>query len=73
MPWYQYNGGDICNPNSYTLVGSTPTSCPSTNIHLCAIQASDNMGLPIITFGLVCQIANALQTSTESTNVLLKP
>lgn len=73
MPWYQYNSGDICNPNSYTLVGSTPPSCLSPKRKLCAIQASDNLGKPIITMSLVCQIANALQNEVESTNVLLRP
>ena len=73
MPWYQYNGGDICSPNSYALVGSTPPICPSPNIHLCAIQASDNMTKPILTAVLICEIANALQSSNESVNVLLKP
>lgn len=76
MPWYQYTPfgfGDVCNPNNYTLVGSTPPSCPNPNNFLCAIQASDNNQKPIITCPLICEIANALNTRTESTNVLLRP
>ncbi|MEJ5145361.1 hypothetical protein [Sphingobacterium sp. MYb388] len=74
MPWYSYNNpGSIGDPNSYNLEGNTPPSCPNPNNFICAIQANDNLGKPILTFGLVVAIADALQTRTESTNVLLKP
>ncbi|MEJ5145362.1 hypothetical protein [Sphingobacterium sp. MYb388] len=73
MPWYSYIGGNICSPNSYTIVGSTPPPCPNPNNFLCAIQASDNSGSPIITLALICEIANAVNSRTESTNVLLRP
>lgn len=77
MPWYLYTPitvpTDICNPNNYTLVGTIPPSCPNPNNYLCAIQALDSMGRPILTFALMCEIATALQTHMESTNVLLKP
>lgn len=77
MPWYLYTPiippGNICNPNNYTLVGVVPPACPSPKVHLCAIQAMDNMGSPIISLTLACEIGTALQNSVESTNVLLKP
>ncbi|MEJ5145365.1 hypothetical protein [Sphingobacterium sp. MYb388] len=73
MPWYKYNGGDIGNPNNYTNVGNTPPSCPNPNIRLCAIQAADNMGQPIITAALIMEISNALNNRVETTNVLLCP
>lgn len=73
MPWYKYNGGNICDPNSYSLYGNTPPPCPSPKIHLCAIQANDNFGFPALTPGLICQIVNALQTGTENALVLLRP
>ncbi|MEN5193418.1 hypothetical protein [Sphingobacterium faecium] len=73
MPWYLYNGGNICMPNSYILVGLIPPSCPFPNTQLCSIQAIDNLGNPLLTAALICEIANALQTHTETVNVLLKP
>jgi hypothetical protein len=73
MPWYKYNGGDPGNPNNFDLIGSTPPSCPSPNNRLCAIQASDNMGQPIITAALVAEIASAVNNRMETTNVLLCP
>ncbi len=73
MPWYRYNSGNICNPNSYTLVGNFPPTCPSPKNFLCALQAFDNLGLPILTAALICEIANAINTRTESVNVLLRP
>ncbi|AIM38126.1 hypothetical protein KO02_16665 [Sphingobacterium sp. ML3W] len=73
MAWYKYNGGPVCDPNSYTLVGNAPPSCPNPNIRLCAIQAFDNMGSPIITPALCGEIGTALQNKTESVNVLLCP
>ncbi|MNL47468.1 hypothetical protein D3C87_1702590 [compost metagenome] len=73
MPWYKYNGGGIGNPNNFTLFGSTPPSCPDPNNRLCAIQAADNMGHPIITTALVLEISNAVNNRIETTNVLLCP
>ncbi len=78
MPWYQFTPPalfpqDVSNPNQYTLVGSTPPSCPSPKQQLCAIQANDNLTKPILTDALIIEIANALQRQTESTNVLLRP
>lgn len=72
MPWYTYNSGDIGNSNNYTNVGSTPPSCPNNNNFLCAIQASDNMSKPILTLALITEIANAVNSRTENTNVLLR-
>lgn len=70
MPWYQFTG-DPSNP--YTLIGNTPPNCPSPKIHLCAIQAADNLGQPIITYQLTLEIVAALNNSTDSTNVRLRP
>lgn len=77
MPWYSYNPpglfGDICNPNNYTLVGILPPFCPSPKQRLCAVQALDNFGLPILTPALICEISTAMQNRLESVNVLLRP
>ncbi|UIR57400.1 hypothetical protein LZQ00_06175 [Sphingobacterium sp. SRCM116780] len=73
MPWYSYIGGSVCGPNSYTLVGSNPPFCPTPKKFLCAIQANDSGGQPILTFALLCEIGNALQNRMDSTNVKLKP
>lgn len=77
MPWYSYTPitfpGDICNQNNYTLLGIFPPVCPSPKLRLCAIQAVDNLGHPILTPALICEIATALQNRAESTNVLLRP
>lgn len=72
MSWYQYNGGNICDPNNYILLSAAP-SCPTPNEILCAIQATDNMGSPTLTFSLLCEIGNAMVNRSESTNVRLKP
>ncbi|NJI74041.1 hypothetical protein HCX49_12590 [Sphingobacterium kitahiroshimense] len=77
MPWYVYNPVDSfphnpCSPNNYVLIGTTPPSCPAPNNFLCAIQASDNMGSPIITAALCQEIALALQNRIDTTNVLLR-
>ncbi|MGJ1322848.1 hypothetical protein ACR780_09175 [Sphingobacterium faecium] len=75
MPWYSYIPGrtNVCDPNNYTPVGSNPPNCPTSKLFLCAIQANDNSGHPIITCALICEIANALENRTESTNVKLRP
>lgn len=78
MPWYQFTpiGAapyDPSNPNNYTLVGSTPPSCPSPNNFLCAIQANDNSGKPIITCIILAAIAFALVNRIETTIIILRP
>ncbi|MGJ1322844.1 hypothetical protein ACR780_09155 [Sphingobacterium faecium] len=76
MPWYSYIAGrqDSGNPNNYTYVGSTPPSCPSNKLYLCAIQAQDNLGAPDLTnINLFIEIANAINNRVESTNVKLRP
>jgi len=75
MPWYKFTPPgmgtpDVGDSSQYTLVGSNPPTCIG-NQKLCAIQAMDNMTQPILTFALVCEIANALNLRTNSTNVLL--
>jgi hypothetical protein len=75
MPWYSFTpippSCDPNNPNNWTLVGPIPPPCPPPNNFLCAIQASDNMGKPIITVALSAEIAFALQNHVDTTNVLL--
>ena len=73
MPWYTYNSGSVCSPNSYTLTTTPPSNCPNPNNFLCAIQSIDNLGAPIITSALCLEIANAVNSKTESINVLLRP
>jgi len=78
MPWYEFTpaGGPphaICDHNSYTYVGMTPPTCPTPKKSLCAIQANDSGGQPIMTYALVCEIGSALQNRMDSTNVMLKP
>ncbi|MFD2904876.1 hypothetical protein [Sphingobacterium anhuiense] len=73
MPWYAFTpvppSCDPCDPNNYTLVGSTPPPCPAPNIFLCAIQAMDNMGKPLI---VPCaEIAYAISNSIDTANVQL--
>jgi hypothetical protein len=68
MPWYIF-----IPPNFWIIVGSLPPSCPFPKNYLCALQANDNSGQPIITLALQIEIANAVNNRTESTNVKLKP
>ena len=77
MPWYSYTPttllSNVCDPNNYTLVGVLPPACPSPKRRLCAVQAVDNMGRPILTPALLCEIASAMQNSLEGVNVRLRP
>lgn len=79
MPWYSFTPTgsapfNVGDPNNYTLVGSTPPSCPNPNLHLCAIQANDNLGKPLLTdINLAFEIATAINSNIESVNVLLRP
>lgn len=74
MPWYKFTPGgstpDPGDPNQYTNVGTNPPWCPF-NFTMCAIQAMDNDGQPIIGTALLREIVRALQNGNESTNVLL--
>lgn len=77
MPWYSFTpsglNGDVCNPNNYTLLTTLPPTCPGSNNVLCAIQAIDNMGKPVITPSLMCEIGSTLQNGVAGINVLLRP
>ncbi len=78
MPWYLFNPIDTfphntVDPNNYDPIGSIPPSCPNPNTKLCAIQANDNLGNPIITLALAGEMASAINNNFESTNVLLRP
>lgn len=74
--WFYYIAGSLGNPSSYDIASGTP-NCPNPNNQLCAIFAEiqfiDGIQRPIITPALLTEIANALNTKTESANVLLKP
>lgn len=76
MPWYYYTPPgppyDNCNDTHFTLVVGLPPGCPGANNYLCAIQAIDSAGLPIITTDLCTQIATALRDRVDTTNVKLK-
>lgn len=79
MPWYKYQppwnctSCNPCDPNNYALIGNMPPVCLSPKIYVCAIQAADNMGKPIIPPILCIEILNAINTRTESANVKLEP
>lgn len=77
MPWYSFTppwiNGNICDPNNYTLITILPPSCPGANNLLCAIQALDNMGKPVLTPALICEIGSSLQNRIAGVNVLLRP
>lgn len=78
MPWYIYNPIDTfphnpADPNNFVLIGNYPPSCPSPKQKLCAIQASDNMGQPILTAALTVEIAVAVNNAMDTTNVILRP
>lgn len=77
MPWYKYQPPNCmycnpCDPINYILFGNTPPSCPAPKIYICAIQAMDNGGKPIITPSLCAEIIAALNNSADSTNVHLR-
>ncbi|UIR57401.1 hypothetical protein LZQ00_06180 [Sphingobacterium sp. SRCM116780] len=74
MPWYLFTPTSPClpcDPNNYTLLGAVPPPCPPPNNFLCAIQANDNAGKPVITAALCAEIAYALQCRIDTTNVRL--
>lgn len=75
MPWYLYDPGatDVTDPNNYGPPLIIPPNCPTPKRYLCAIQANDNSGSPVILIVLVNEIANALNNGSESTNVKLRP
>lgn len=76
MPWYLFcpTGfpADTSDPTFYQLPQSVPPNCPGQKNYLCAIQANDNLGSPIITAPLMLEIANAVNNRAESTNVKLR-
>jgi len=71
--WYLRSyGQDPTNPNSYTLVGTNPPSCPGSG-KVCAICAEDNgTGRPIITSYITSQMVNALSSGVDQPWVLLR-
>lgn len=76
MPWYLFTPSFIRNPfdpNQYTLVTGLPPLCSGANRFTCAIQANDNLGQPIITFGTGVDIVWALLWRRDTVVVKLKP
>lgn len=80
MPWYKFtpccnNEGNPKDPNQYTLWGNgtQPTSPNCTGYKkICAIQALDWRGRPIIDCDLEHEIWCAQERQRPSANVLLK-
>lgn len=73
--WFTFTtqpGADVNNPNNYGNPQDTQPFCPG-NVKLCAIFAEvDGFGFPIISSQLITDIANALQSGSESSTVLLR-
>ncbi|MGA6119570.1 hypothetical protein [Sphingobacterium anhuiense] len=71
MPWFQLlPNGDLTDPNDYNLVGAP--NCSGLK-YICAIQASaDVNSKPVLTTALRNEMLRALQTKSNSTNVLLR-
>ncbi len=68
--WYLFKGGVPTAPASYTLVGSEPTCDGTTTI--CAIMANaGGTTIPSLTPALKDEIIIALNSGTNSANVLL--
>jgi hypothetical protein len=70
--WFIFTGTNPCNPNDYMLVGPPP-SCPGSNV-ICAIFAEpDGSGTrPVISPTVCCEMVNALNSGTDTANVLLR-
>jgi hypothetical protein len=77
MPWYVYNPGatNVSDPNNYGPPLTTAPACPGANEYLCAIQANDNLGHPILAgqIALFIEMANSLNSRTDGINVKLRP
>ena len=72
MAWFSYTGTDPSNPAHYSAPSSTPPSCTSPTQQMCALQADDDGGEPIITDTLKDEIINSLQNQVNGPNVKLK-
>ncbi|NJI73196.1 hypothetical protein HCX49_08260 [Sphingobacterium kitahiroshimense] len=72
MAWFSLTGSNPTQPSNYQLVGSTPPpGCSGTN-QICAIQATDNAGQPVLSAALKDEMILALHNRNASTNVQLK-
>ncbi|MEI2273054.1 hypothetical protein OHD16_12965 [Sphingobacterium sp. ML3W] len=72
MSWFSFTGSDPSQPSHYTLVGDTPPSCATPTEQMCALQAANSAGSPVITDALKNEIINSLQNQVNGTNVRLK-
>nr|WP_315398927.1 hypothetical protein [uncultured Sphingobacterium sp.] len=77
MPWYRFQptGTPPYNIGNLAFYGppqAIPPSCISQKKYLCAIQADDTGGQPILTFALGIEIATAINSGIDSTNVKLR-
>lgn len=74
MGWYIFkltSGTNVCLPTDYKAIASIPL-CLGSN-KLCAINCSDDgFGGPYISMELICEMAQAINSCTESTNIRLR-
>ncbi|WP_144243280.1 hypothetical protein [Sphingobacterium sp. ML3W] len=71
MPLFSYTGTNPSQPNSYTLVTTTPT-CGLVTEQMCTIEAANNgLNKPVITEALKDEIINCLQNQINDTHVKL--
>jgi hypothetical protein len=71
MAWFQLEpAGSPTDPQDYTLEPN-PTGCIGTD-QICAVQATDNAGHPVLSAALKDEMINALHNRTASTNVKLR-
>ncbi|UIR57396.1 hypothetical protein LZQ00_06150 [Sphingobacterium sp. SRCM116780] len=78
MPWYPYlpTGTppySVINTNYFGPPQAYPPACAPPHDFLCAIQATDSSGQPVITFALLEEMEFAINNRIETTNVKLRP
>ncbi|MBE8719954.1 hypothetical protein [Sphingobacterium pedocola] len=69
MAWFQFTGSNPTEPADYTLNPSP--SCGGTD-QICAVQADNAGGQPVLTEALKNEMIIALNNRNPSTNVQLK-
>jgi hypothetical protein len=72
MSWFSFTGSQVGDPSHYTLETAQP-SCLGTPQQLCAIQATEVSGEPDLDTTILAEIAQALNTQANTTNVKLRP
>ncbi|MEN5055155.1 hypothetical protein [Sphingobacterium kitahiroshimense] len=72
MSWFSLDSnGNPINPNDYQLESTPPTGCNGSD-QICAVQATDNAGKPVLSPALKDEMITALHDRTPSTNVKLR-